>query len=110
MDDPLPTQLMPPSECALPLQLVAIGNQPLDNELAEQVSMRPEDPLRLQLLAMCDHLIDEELAAQLLMPPECPHSLQYLADHELAAQSAKPQALAHLQIDSESRGQGTSLE
>jgi hypothetical protein len=65
---------------------------------------------------MCDQLVDEELAAQFLMPPECPHSLQYLAmsdrlaDDELAAQSTKPQAFAHLQINSESRGQGTSLE
>jgi hypothetical protein len=95
---------------------VAIDNRSLDNELATQLTMPLECSLCLQLLTMCDHLVDDELAAQLLMPPECPHPFQYvamsdhLADDELVAQRTKPWALAYLQINSQSQGQGTSLE
>jgi hypothetical protein len=61
-------------------------------------------------------LVDDELAAQPMTLQECTHPLQYpamgdhLVDDGLVAQWTKPRVLTHLQINSQSRGEGTPLE
>jgi hypothetical protein len=86
----------------------------LDEQWQPESLLQPPD--RPQDVAMDAQLVDDELAAQPMTLQECVHPLQYaamgdhLSDDELLSQRTQSRVLAHLQINSQSRGEGTSLE
>jgi hypothetical protein len=87
----------------------------MDDELAAQPVTLQECAHPLQLAAMNAQSVDDELVTQQMMLQECAHPLQYavMGDHladELVAQWTKSRVLAHLQINSQSRGQGTPMD